>query len=60
MKIMSTMEVAKALGVRRGTLAVWRWRRRGPRWQKLPGGRSSAVYYLQADVEEWLAQKTKR
>jgi predicted DNA-binding transcriptional regulator AlpA len=60
MEIMSTTQAAEALGVRRATLAVWRWRGKGPRWQKLSGGRSSAVIYLKADVEEWLARKTSR
>jgi predicted site-specific integrase-resolvase len=60
MEMMSTAQAAEALGVRRATLAVWRWRGKGPRWQKLSGGRSAAVIYLQDDIEAWLARKTRR
>jgi hypothetical protein len=40
---------AKKLGVSKGTLANWRWRKYGPPFLKI--GRR--IEYLDSDIEEW-------
>jgi hypothetical protein len=52
--VLSEAEAAERLGVSKGTLANWRWRKYGPAFLKV-GGR---VEYVEEDVEEWrLAQR---
>lgn len=49
-RLLSTDEVAAALGVAPQTVRAWRHARRGPRWLKV--GRR--VRYRGTDVELWL------
>lgn len=46
-------ELAQRLGVQEQTLAVWRWKRTGPKWFHL-GRKGSAVRYREADVQAFI------
>lgn len=49
---MDSTEAAAAIGVTRGTLAQWRYERRGPRHYK-PG----RIRYRRSDVLAWLESR---
>jgi hypothetical protein len=50
-KRLSEAAAAQKLGVGKGTLANWRWRKYGPPYLKV--GRR--IEYLDTDLEEWRA-----
>lgn len=54
-------EVKDMFGIPEGTLANLRWAKKGPRYFKKPGnGKKTAcrgVFYLLADVEEWITSR---
>ena len=52
---MAPEEAAARLGVRKSTLANWRWSGRGPRHVKV-GGR---VRYRPCDIAGWLDSRTR-
>lgn len=43
-----------------GTLANWRWKKRGPKWVKLGKGRQSKVVYRLSDVQRYERQQLNR
>lgn len=51
--ILRPAELAEALGLSEKTLSNWRAESRGPRFVRMGGGRTPAVY-LVSDVMEWL------
>lgn len=51
--IIRPAELASALGLSEKTLSNWRAESRGPRFVRMGGGRTPAVY-LVSDVMEWL------
>jgi predicted DNA-binding transcriptional regulator AlpA len=51
-RVLDTEKTAKYLGIKEGTLRVWRAKSLGPRYVKLEGN----VRYLFEDLEVWLAQ----
>jgi excisionase family DNA binding protein len=50
MKLLTSQEAAKLLGLKPNTLEIWRWRGCGPSYRKV--GR--LVRYAEADVFDWL------
>jgi predicted DNA-binding transcriptional regulator AlpA len=48
-KHLTEVQTAKKLGVSKGTLANWRWRKYGPPFLKI--GRR--IEYLDSDIDEW-------
>ena len=53
---LTSEHVARYLGVPTSLLAVWRNRKVGPRFYKMPG-RHGAVYYREQDVFEYLESR---
>lgn len=51
--IIRPAELASALGLSQKTLSNWRAESRGPRFVRMGGGRTPAVYRV-SDVMEWL------
>jgi excisionase family DNA binding protein len=51
----SPAEAARRLGLKEGTLANWRWQRRGPRFLRV--GRR--VRYRLADIAAWIEAQTR-
>ncbi|MFE5708131.1 helix-turn-helix transcriptional regulator [Rhodococcus koreensis] len=51
---LSPVDAAEVLGCHPGTLGNWRTYRRGPAYHKAHAGR---VFYLRADLDEWLAKQ---
>lgn len=45
-------EAAEMLGIRPGTLATWRWKRKGPKVS--PSG--NKIRYRVSDVERWIEE----
>lgn len=53
--VLKPSEVTEFFGIPEGTLANWRWAKKGPRYFKQPGGRG--VFYLESDMMEWLTSQ---
>lgn len=53
-QLMSTEELAAELGVKPGTLRLWRSSGGGPSYIRVGRGSRSPVAYRRADVEEWV------
>jgi len=51
--VLRSAQLAAALGLSEKTLSNWRAESRGPRFVRMGGGRTPAVY-LVSDVMEWL------
>lgn len=51
-KALTPADVEAEYSIPRGTQAILRCRKRGPKYFKRPGGR--AVFYLREDIENWL------
>lgn len=59
-RLLTTAELADRLQVSQRTLEAWRQRGGGAKYIRLArdGGRVRAVRYRQADVDDWLAERT--
>ena len=51
-RLLRDTEVARRLGLKRGTLANRRWKKRGPAWVKI----GHAVRYREEDIERFVQQ----
>jgi predicted DNA-binding transcriptional regulator AlpA len=54
-KLLDPPAVADLLGVKRATLATWRWRGDGPPFVRV----GSRVRYSPADLDDWLAARRR-
>ena len=53
-EFLSPKTVAAILGVKVGTLSHWRWRRCGPKWIRLTGGKTA---YPARDLADFIASR---
>ncbi len=53
-EFLAAKTVAAILGVQPGTLAHWRWRRCGPKWIRISGGR---VVYPARDLVDYITSR---
>ena len=53
--LVDTVEAARQLGLKPGTLNQWRWLGKGPRFRKLGG----AVRYHVDDLQNWVEQRVR-
>ena len=56
-EVLTTQQAADVLGLRPGTLEVWRWKGTGPPHIRLS---KRAVRYRRADLDVWLASRVRR
>ena len=54
-KLCTNDETAERLGIKPGTLRIWRMQGKGPRFKKIGG----LVRYDEAEVEAWIAAQTR-
>jgi predicted DNA-binding transcriptional regulator AlpA len=52
-QLLTETEAAKLLGLKNQTLALWRCRRKGPKYVKMTKG----VRYFLSDIHAWLRQR---
>ena len=52
-RLLTTPEAAERIGIKPGTLKLWRSQGRGPRYHKKPGGPRTPVRYRAQDVDAW-------
>jgi predicted DNA-binding transcriptional regulator AlpA len=55
LQLLTTKEVAAMLGVTPTTMAIWRYRGKGPTWVQLA---NRMVRYRSADVEAFVRERT--
>lgn len=58
--LLTTEQVGAWLQLDMQTLSNMRWKKRGPVFLKLGGGRTAPVRYRRRDVESWLADQLVR
>jgi predicted DNA-binding transcriptional regulator AlpA len=58
-RLLTTPEAAELIGIKPGTLKLWRSQGRGPRYLKKPGGQRTPVRYRAQDVEKWRKQRAQ-
>lgn len=51
-KLMTTEEFEAFTGIKKETLATWRFNGKGPNYSKAAGKRGT-IYYSRADYEKW-------
>ena len=56
-KLVRTGEAASLLGVKPGTLKVWRFRGTGPAFHRIGTGPTSPVAYRVSDLMAWLEER---
>jgi len=57
-QLLTTTEAAARLGIRPGTLAVWRSRRIGPSYLRRAGAFRPRIFYRASDIEAYLRKQT--
>jgi excisionase family DNA binding protein len=59
--LLTTEQAAKRLGISKGTLDMWRYRGKGPRYVKFKGekGRGGSIKYRLRDIQRYIEQSIR-